>query len=304
MPTGPSKSADRQRLSISLKRDERKFSSECFANSETTALHLNSRIVSRSYINLRVPEKLLTLKFTLPRCTSQYLYNLPDKSQLLHRKHLKTSVCKPYPVKLKFPIYFIAHAFQDYPLPHINLHKSLLPKHLPQHLLIRKDMNKFLIQLPFPLTLKKALSNRFLAKITFVFTQCSFYKKKQRNQLWEQPLKKPSNGLTLSTFISAQRNWFYTILDNAALCKEMIKKEWLLAKHINSERIRQYKMQFITAEKKRNTELKLGLPISFLLYFCMFMPNTHTAFLMQLLLLHGTWFSLLYSKRHGIYTKR
>lgn len=132
-------------------------------------------------------------------------------------------------------------------------------------------MNKFLIQLPFPLTLKKALSNRFLAKITFVFTQCSFYKKKQRNQLWEQPLKKPSNGLTLSTFISAQSNWFYMILDNAALCEEMIKKERLLAKHINSERIRQYKMQFVSAEKKRNTELKLGLPIfhSFCTFACL-----------------------------------
>lgn len=62
MPAGPSKSASRQRLSISLKRDERKLLSECFANSETTARQLNSRIASRSCTSLWVPEKLLMLK--------------------------------------------------------------------------------------------------------------------------------------------------------------------------------------------------------------------------------------------------
>lgn len=72
-----------------------------------------------------------------------------DKNQLLHRKHLEHLVWKPCPVKLKFPIYIMARAFQDYPRLPTNVHESLLPKHLPKYLLIRKDMNKFLTWLVF-----------------------------------------------------------------------------------------------------------------------------------------------------------
>lgn len=46
--------------------------------------------------------------------------------------------------------------------------------------------------------------------------------------------------------------------DYAAPCKEEITQEHL--KDAHSERIRFYKMQFMSMEKKRNTELKTGLP--------------------------------------------
>lgn len=50
------------------------------------------------------------------------------------------------------------------------------------------------------------------------------------------------------------------MLDNAAPCKQEITQEHL--KDAHSERIRPYKMQFISMEKRRNTELKPGLPTS------------------------------------------
>lgn len=48
------------------------------------------------------------------------------------------------------------------------------------------------------------------------------------------------------------------MLDNAALCKQEITQEHL--KDAHSERIRPSKMQFTSMVKKRNMELKSGLP--------------------------------------------
>lgn len=68
------------------------------------------------------------------------------------------------------------------------------------------------------------------------------------------------------------------MLDNAALCKEEITQE--LLKDAHSERIRPYKMQFISMEKrkkKHRTEIRFT-HTSLILFFGMLMPNTHAVF--------------------------
>lgn len=67
------------------------------------------------------------------------------------------------------------------------------------------------------------------------------------------------------------------MLDNAALCKEEITQE--LLKYAHSERIRHYKMKFISMEekKKHRTEIRFT-HISLILFFGMLMPNTHAVF--------------------------
>lgn len=67
------------------------------------------------------------------------------------------------------------------------------------------------------------------------------------------------------------------MLNNAALCKEEITQE--LLKDAHSERIRPYKMQFISMEKKKNHRTEIRFThISLILFFGTVMPNPHAIF--------------------------